>query len=325
MTNKVGKRHVVIADFFGDDFHIEEEALHGHGYSFSFSGIDNTASIDEKRETLKRAIRSAPRVDALMFAIAPIDADVIGTLPDTCTLLQRLGTGLDNVDMGCAASRGMAVRNTPEYCRREVATHAAALLLCLHRQILPTHTRLLAGEWSSRPPAPIQRLSTRTLGVAGFGRIGRTLGGLMRHMVERVIYYDPVQGKTVDWAQPVELEALLAKSDLISLHLPLTPDTRHFVHAGSLALMKPTAVLVNTARGGLVDDHALAEALNEGRLAGAGLDVYEPEILAPDSPLRTAKNVVLTSHKAWYSEQAIVDARVEAMSSIIEHFKGHKA
>lgn len=277
MTNKVGTRHVVIADFFGDDFHIEEEALHGHGYSFSFSGINNQAAIDEKREALKEAIRSAPRVDALMFAIAPIDADVIAALPDTCTLLQRLGTGLDNVDMDCAASRGMTVRNTPEYCRLEVVTHATALLLCLHRQILPTHADLLAGNWSGCPPAPIQRLSTRTLGIAGFGCIGGTLGGIMRHMVGRVICYDPVPGEAVDWAGPVELETLLAESDLISLHLPLTPDTRHFVSAESLALMKPTTVLVNTARGGLVDDHALAEA------------------------------------------------RVEAMSSIIEHFQEHKA
>jgi len=325
MMSKTGKRHVVIGDWFAQDFRIEEEALGRHGYSFSFSGMDNTASVDAKRETFLEAIRSAPRVDALLFSIAPVDAGVIDALPETCVLLQRIGTGLDNVDLARAAERGIAVRNTPEYCRREVATHAMALLLCLHRQVIPTQARLLAGEWSARAPAPIHRLGTRTLGIAGFGRIGRTLGGLMRHMVERVIYYDPVQGEAVDWAQPVELEAMLGKSDLISLHLPLTPDTRHFVQTETLALMKPTAVLVNTARGGLVDADALAEALNEGRLAGAGLDVYEPEVLPADSPLRTAKNIVLTSHTAWYSEQALVDARVEAMGSIIEHFKGGKA
>lgn len=311
-------KHVLIADWFADDFHIEEKALDEHGYTHSVSGIDNLASNDEKRDTLVQAIRATARVDALVFSIAPIDRKVIGLLPENC-LLQRLGTGLDNVDLEFAASRGNSVRNTPEYCRQEVAIHAMALLLCLHRQITQTHASVLGGEWNSITPAPLQRLSTQSLGIAGFGRIGRTLGTYMQPLVDRVMYFDPPLSESFDWAQSVDLDRLLQESDLLSLHMPLTPETRTIIAAETLDRMKPTAILVNAARGGLVDANALADALNNGRLAGAAIDVFEPEVLAMDSPLRSAKNILLTSHTGWYSEQSRVDARVEAMQSVVEY------
>ena len=194
-----------------------------------------------------------------------------------------------------------------------------ALLLCLHRQITQTEARLRGGEWKAITPNPLQRLSTLSLGIAGFGRIGRTLGKYMHPLVSRVMYFDPPLSERFDWAQQVELETLLTDSDLLSLHLPLTSDTRNFITTETLDRMKPKAILVNAARGDLVDPQALADALNGGRLAGAALDVYEPEVLAMDSPLRTADNILLTSHTGWYSEHAMIDARVEAMKSVAEY------
>jgi D-3-phosphoglycerate dehydrogenase len=311
--------HVLVADWAPGNLDAEIQRLEREGISLSFSGIKATHSIDEKRDLLIKAIQTTPRIDALLFCIAPIDAQIINLLPESCTLLQRMGTGLDNVDLELAAQNGKTVRNTPQYCVEEVAVHATSMLLALHRQLRPTQERLLRGEWSGQTPAPIRRLSTLTLGVLGFGRIGRTLGELIRPLVKRVLYYDEISDASIAWATQVSLHELLAVSDLVSVHLPLTPQTRHVINKDTLAAMKTTALLVNAARGALVDPHALAQALNQDALGGAGLDVFEPEILPADSPLRSSKNTLLTSHTAWYSEDSIQDARVEAVESIIEY------
>ena len=316
-----GTPHVLVADWAAGNVDAERERLGQEGITISFSGIEATHSIDEKRQVLKQAIQSTSRIDVLMFCIAPIDAEIINLLPQHCTLLQRNGTGLDNVDLELAAQYGKTVRNTPQYCVEEVAVHAMSMLLGLHRQLRATQERLLDGQWSGHTPTPIRRLSRLTLGVLGFGRIGRKLGELMQPLVERVIYYDEISDASIAWATKVSLDELLATSDLVSVHLPLTPKTRHVINQDTLATMKKTALLVNAARGALVDPHALAEALNQDALGGAGLDVFEPEILLADSPLRTSKNTLLTSHTAWYSEDSIQDARVEAIESIIEYLK----
>ena len=312
------EKHVLVADWASGDLDPERERLGRVGISLSDSGIVGTDSLAEKHAKLKRAIESTPRIDALMFCIAPIDAEIIGMLPDNCKLLQRNGTGLDNVDLEAAAERGQIVRNTPQYCVEEVAVHAMGMLLSLHRQLGATQARILRGEWSGKTPQPIRRLSTLTLGVLGFGRIGRKLGELMRPLVKGVVYWDEICAEGVDWATQMSMEDLLRTADLISVHLPSTSQTRHIINRGTLTAMKDTALLVNAARGALVEPEALAEALNEGRLGGAGLDVFEPEIPPDDSPLRTAQNILLTSHTAWYSEDSIQDAREEAVASVIE-------
>ncbi|NKB66237.1 MAG: C-terminal binding protein [Candidatus Latescibacteria bacterium] len=320
MTSTAAK-HVLVADWASGDLGPEKERLRQAGISLSWSGIEGTDSIEAKRTKLMAAIGATPRIDALMFCIAPIDAELIALLPDSCGLLQRNGTGLDNVDLDAAAKRGLVVRNTPQYCVEEVAVHAMGLLLGLHRQLRSTQERLLDGEWAWKPPRPIQRLSTLTLGVLGFGRIGRKLGELMRPLVQAVCYCDEVDAQ-VDWANRVALAELLQQADLLSVHLPLTPQTRHIIDGRSLAAMKETALLVNVARGALVEPVALARALEAGRLGGAGLDVFEPEILPAASPLRTVPNILLTSHTAWYSEDSVEDARVEAVESVIEFLQG---
>ena len=310
--------HVLVADWLAEDLDLERRMLAESGISLAESGVDGSSAIEAKKQTLLAAIRSTPRIDALMFCIAPIDADVIGALPAECRLLQRGGIGLDNVDMGAARHRRMMVRNTPNYCIEEVAVHTMAMLLHLHRQLGVIHQRIRDGHWSGTTLEPVQRLSTLTLGIMGFGRIGRKLGDLMTPMVHRVIYHDPVPGAAVAWADAVDLDHLLAASDLVALHLPLTGESRHIINRSTLAQMKKTAIVVNTARGALVDAEALVEALNGHRLGGAGLDVFDPEIPSPDSPLRNARRLVLTSHVAWYSEQARHNARTEAVQSVIE-------
>ena len=310
-------KQILIGDWNSEDLDPERTRLGAAGITLTPSGIVATDPIESRRDKLRQAIAAMPRIDALTFCIAPVDAEIIGLLPDSCRLLQRNGTGLDNIDLEAAEARGMVVRNTPQYCVEEVAVHAMGMLLSLHRQLRPTQERLLQGEWSGIPPDPVHRLSTLTLGVLGFGRIGRKLAELMRPLVREVLYHDEVDAAGVD-ARRVSCEDLLSAADLVSIHLPLMPRTRHIIDAGALATMKATALLVNAARGALVEPVALSNALNAGRLGGAGLDVFEPEILPSDSPLRRARNILLTSHSAWYSEESIEDARVEAIESIIQ-------
>ena len=168
--------HILVADWASGDLNPERERLGREGISLSDSGIVATDSIEEKHAKLKRAIEATPRIDALMFCIAPIDAEIIGLLPDSCKLLQRNGTGLDNVDLEVAAERGMTVRNTPQYCVEEVAVHAMGMLLGLHRQLGATQARLLRGEWSGKTPQSIRRLSTLTLGCSALAGSGASWG-----------------------------------------------------------------------------------------------------------------------------------------------------
>jgi D-3-phosphoglycerate dehydrogenase len=310
--------HVLVADWI-DDFDFERETLERAGVSLSFPDWRPPAPPrEEQRRQLLARIAVAPRIDAVLFGPAPIDATVIGALPSTCKLLQRMGIGLDNVDLERAKERGIAVRNTPEYCVEEVAVHSLAMLLSLHRQLDATQQVLRSGRWISVTPRPLERLSTLTLGLVGCGRIGRKVAELTRPLVGRVVYYDPIVSNSPDWAESLAADDLLRQADLISLHCPLTPENRQMINTRTLALMKPTTILVNVSRGGLIDAEALATAIDAGRLAGAGIDVYEPEVLPDDSPLRRCQNVILTSHTAWYSRQAVLDARTSAIQNILE-------
>ncbi len=310
--------HVLVADWLMPDFELEQELLEKAQVTWSLpQWRPPQPPRDEQRRQLVDRIQNAERIDAVLFQLAPLDRDVIDLLPDDCRLLQRIGIGLDTVDLERASQRDIAVLNTPDYCVEEVAVHAMSVLLSLHRQLNSTQQRLLAGQWSDRPPRTIERLSTLTLGLLGLGRIGRKLGEWMRPLVKQVIFFDPHVTQLPPWAEAVTLDELFKQSDLLSLHCPLVPETRHVIGEQSLRQMKPTALLANAARGGLVDAQALAAALAEDRLAGAGLDVFEPEVLADDSPLRSVKNVILTSHTAWHSRQSGIDARTTGIQNIL--------
>jgi D-3-phosphoglycerate dehydrogenase / 2-oxoglutarate reductase len=311
--------HILVADWHAPEFDLEAQVLREQGMTWSLPPRRETPLSDSEQEALLlERIAAAPRIDGVLFLLAPLTARVIQALPRECRHLQRVGIGLDKVDLEAVRTRGLSLDNTPDYATEEVAVHAMAMILSLHRQLSATQAQLLAGHWQVVPPAPVERLSTLSLGLIGLGRIGLRLALLMRPLVKEVLYHDPAVTGVPEPFQPVSLQELLRSADIVSLHCPLLPQTRGLISSQTLGWMKPGAMLINVARGGLVDAEALAEALRAGRLSGAGLDVFEPEVLPSDSPLRRFNNVILTSHTAWYSRQSVLDCRTQAIRKMVD-------
>jgi D-3-phosphoglycerate dehydrogenase len=317
------RRNILVADWLVPDFEIEAKVLRSKGITWSLPAWSPPPPpAEEQARQLLERLHTAERVDGVLFMLAPLTADVINALPPTCKHLQRVGIGLDTVDIPTATSRGITIGNTPDYATEEVAVHAMAMILSLHRQLDATQKYLLSGSWRILSPNPISRLSTLTLGLVGLGRIGNKLAALMRPLVKEILYADPAVQSAPPGLRKVELNDLLLLSDIVSMHCPLLPATRKLINASSLERMKKTALLINVARGDLIDADALADALQHGRLAGAGLDVYEPERLLADSPLRLLANVILTSHTAWYSIESVVDSRTQGIEKLISAIGG---
>jgi D-3-phosphoglycerate dehydrogenase len=237
----------------------------------------------------------------VLVQYADITAEIMDANP-SWKVIGRYGVGVDTIDLAAASARSIPVVNVPDYCEEEVATHAVALILDANRRITSADALVRRGGWVDwgrlRPIAP---LSTATLALIGVGRIGREVIRLMRPFVARIIAHDPFAGE-LDGVELVDLDTALAEGDIVSLHCPLTAETRHLIDQAAIARMKPTATLVNVSRGGLVDGGALATALHEGRLAMAALDVLEIEPPSADDPLLSAPNTIITNHLAWYSE-----------------------
>jgi lactate dehydrogenase-like 2-hydroxyacid dehydrogenase len=233
-------------------------------------------------------------------------------------VLARCGTGYDNIDVDAARERGIEVVYVPDYGMDDIADHALALLFACARRIAESDRAVRAGAWPSYAAlSPMFRLRGRTLGVLGYGRIGRNLAEKARALGLRVLAHDPYVAEA-----STDREALFRESDFISVHVPLTEETRHSVGREDLALMKPTAILINTARGPIVDTTALAEALLEGRLGGAGLDVFEEAPLPAEHPLRRCDNAVLTPHSAAYTEEALAEVRKRPLADALRVLRG---
>ena len=257
--------------------------------------------------------------DALIVQWAPVPAEVIHQL-ERCRLISRYGIGVDMIDVRTAQARGIEVRNVPHYCTEEVATHAVSLLLALWRRLPQLDRSVRSGEWSAMAVAgTTRRLSGATLGLVGMGRIATLVAEVFAAFGTTVLAYDPF-ATPVDGIEFVPLAELATRADLVSLHCPLTEQTRNLVGAELLALLPDGAVLVNTARGGLVDVEALVAALSDGRLAGAGLDVFATEPLSMHSPLRTAPNLLLGPHAAWCSAEALPSLQAEAARNVTNYF-----
>jgi D-3-phosphoglycerate dehydrogenase len=275
-------------------------------------------------KTPEEVIAVARDADALLVTWAPITAAVVAALP-RCKVIVRYGVGFDNVDIAAAKAGGIAVCNVPDYGVREVAEHAVSLALALTRQLPQIDRRLRSGTWKTTPDRPMAALHQLVFATAGFGRIARAAHEMMRGFGGQRIAYDPYVTKesmAAAGVAKVELDQLFAQAEILSLHLPMTPETKHFVSAARLAQMKKTAILVNTARGLLVDTVALAAALQAGKIAGAGLDVYETEPVARDHPLFACANALLTSHVAWYSESSIPRLEQLAAEEIVRGLRG---
>ncbi len=272
-------------------------------------------------EALERAT-SADGV--LLGARFQFTADRLASLK-RCRVIVRYGVGVDNVDLAAARACGITVSCVPDYCMEEVATHAIALLLALHRQLGAYSLKAKAGQLGIDAVHPIRRLSTLSFGVIGFGRIGRETATRAAALGMRLLAYDPFQDDAAIrgfGAEPRPLDSLLAESDAVSLHVPLTEATRNLLGRDRIARMKTGALLVNVGRGGLVDEAALAEALASGHLGGAGLDVTTVEPLPPDHPLLSTANTILTPHVAWYSTGAQRDLQVKAAEEAARVLRG---
>jgi D-3-phosphoglycerate dehydrogenase / 2-oxoglutarate reductase len=253
-----------------------------------------------------------------------ITAKVIRQLPELRGVV-RYGVGVDSVDLVACAKRGIYVANVPDYCIEEVATHALALILSCARKIPIARSNTSSGHWDVAPVKPLQSAKDLVVGVLGFGRIAQSLCRMTRGIGFQVLASDPYIAKSrivKKGARPVPLNALVRRSDFISLHLPLNASTRHIINAERLQKMKPTAYVVNTARGELIDEKALQEALNRGWIAGAALDVMETEPPSPDHPLRAMENLILTPHCAWYTERSQNELRQKACAEVIRILRG---
>lgn len=273
--------------------------------------------------TEDEVIAAAAEADALLVQWAPIPRRVIEQL-NRCRLIVRYGIGFDNVDVEAANERGIAVCNVPDYCIDEVADHTVALTLALARQLRAIDDRVRDGVWRIVPDRPMPAMSSMTFGTLGLGRVARAVHARVAPFGFRSIAHDPHLGDTdtLPAIEMVSFERLVADSDVISLHAPLTAQTRGLFGKEVLGAMKRGALIVNTGRGGLIDLDALVDQLESDHLGGAGLDVFEEEPLPVTHPVRTAPNVILTSHVAWYSEASVPRLQRMAAEEIVRGLSG---
>ncbi len=257
-------------------------------------------------ETVEDIVATTAGCDALVVSLHKMTPEKIAALPSTVKCLSRLGVGLDSIDLVAAKENKLSVIFQPLYAFNEVANHAAAMMLALHRGVVQATLTTRAGEWKPAiQVAEIASAQDSTLGVIGCGRIGRNFIQKMSPFFNNVIGYDPAVKEDIPGVTMVQdLDELLKQSKFISLHAPYMPSTHHMIGKRELALMQKGTVLVNVSRGGLIDEAALVEALESGHLDGAGLDVFEKEPLPVDSILRSTKNLLLSPHIAWYSQSS---------------------
>jgi len=294
---------------------VEAETLAARGYELEVAGCTTDDEV----------VEAAGDATAILNGIYWMGPELFARLPELRVVV-RAGVGYDNIDVEAATDAGVIVCNVIDYGTNEVANHAFAMILALNRKLVALDHAVRAGGY--RPAAELMphtgRLTGQTLGLVSFGTIARAVARRAAGFGMRVIAHDPFVDATqaaTAGVELVELPALLAESDYVSVHAPLTPDTRGLIGAPELALMKPSAYLVLTSRGGVVDEQALVGALRNGTLAGAGIDVWESEPPAPEHPLLSLDNVIGSMHMAWYSEVAEVARRrghAEAAADVLD-------
>ena len=262
--------------------------------------VQRVTSQEERAVLLKDA-------QCVLVSHAPITAELLDRLPKL-QLIVRGGVGLDTLDIPAATARGIVVAHYPHYCQPEVANHAVMLLLAVARKLIEHDRSIREGRYRGVPLGVSAPIVGETIGIVGIGNIGRHFAKRAIALGMDAIAYDPYVGDEVFAALGVgraaSLEDLLRRADHVSIHTPLTSETRHMFGRAQFALMKPTSIIVNTARGPVIEEAALVEALRSRRIAGAGLDVFEVEPVAAGSPLRAFDNVALTPHSAFYSERS---------------------
>jgi D-3-phosphoglycerate dehydrogenase / 2-oxoglutarate reductase len=301
---------VVVTDQVFPDVEIERELIESAG------GRLEVASGDRDQ-----VLASVADADALLNTYFAMDAAAISRLT-RCRIIARYGIGVDNVDVEAARTAGISVTNVPDYCVEEVATHTVAHMLALVRRLPQGDTLVRGGGWGAASLGPMRRLSSLTVGFLGYGRIARYVEHILSAWGPRIIVHDPYLD-AASGVDTVALEELFATSDILSVHCPLTPQTRGLVSGRTLALMKPTAVLVNTSRGPIVELADLVAALRQGALGGAGLDVFDVEPPASELVL-AVPNLLLTPHSAFSSVEAIKESQRKAATQVLKALAGEE-
>jgi D-3-phosphoglycerate dehydrogenase len=306
---------VAVADSVFPNLDVAREVLNAIGAELQLA----------PQSTPEAILKVAAPADALLVTYAKITGDMIGQMT-RCRIISRFGIGVDNVDLDAATAAGIVVTKVPDYCIDEVSDHAMALLLALVRKIPSSNAQVHAGRWEMKAVVPIHRLRGRVLGLVGFGRIPQLVAPKAKAFGLRVIVYDPFVPADVlarERVEQVDFDELLTQSDYISIHTPLLPETKNLFSTGAFSKMKPGAYLINTARGPIVDEQALARALDAGQLAGAALDVMPQEPPA-GSPLLGRENVIITPHTSFYSEESLQELQKKAAEEVVAVLTGKR-
>jgi D-3-phosphoglycerate dehydrogenase len=298
----------------GPRFGLDQDGIASAGGMFRAVGCGDEAERIAAAKDARVMVVSAAAITDAMCAGAPRLVGIV-----------RTGIGLDTVDIPAATRHGVCVAHVPDFCYDEVADTAWALILAVTRKVLLADRHVRSGEWAPGAVMPVHTLRGRTLGLVAFGHIARKVAERARGFGVRTVAADPYVDAAAMRAEGVEkvsLDDLLAQSDIVSLHTPLTAETRGMIGTAAFARLKPGAVLINTSRGGVVDQAALIEALRSGRLSGAGLDVQVPEPPSKDSPLLRMDNVVLTPHFASTTVEAMRDLSAKVSRQVIQMLRG---
>ncbi len=286
---------------------------------------------EEQAVTEEQVIEVATNADGLIVQYAPISRKVIESLRK-CKVIARTGIGYDNVDIKAATDYGICVANVPDFCVGEVADTTMALILALATKIIDFDRAAKKGIWSHTLAGPMFRIQRKTLGLIGFGKIGKAVAKRAQPFGFDIIAFDPrlTKGTAKEClVGKAEFEELLRGSDFVSIHAPLTEQTRHIIGRSELRMMKKSAYIINTSRGALIDEQALHEALTEGWIAGAGLDVLEKEpprrtsFSPSEYPLLRSENAIITSHSSWYTEESTRELLVRPAQEVVRVLHGH--
>lgn len=307
---------VVITDYIENDLDWEVE---------EFGKLANVTfeHYQLKQSPKAELIEKIKDADIVVVNMAAFDPEVIGSL-EKCQLLIRHGIGYDNVNVPACTENRIRFAYQPDYCATEVAEQAVALILCCARKLFPSLEVLKDAAatkiWNFAPMGEVHRMFGQTLGVVGCGRIGGRVVRMMQSFGVKIMVCDPYLDERQKGAlgidQTYDLDTVLREADIVTMHTPLNDATRYLIDEPQLKLMKPSAILVNTSRGGVINTEALAKALHEGWIAGAGIDVYEVEPPPPDMPLFAAPNATLSAHIGWMSVEAGWDIRYKIMADI---------
>ncbi|MCC3648605.1 C-terminal binding protein [Cytobacillus oceanisediminis] len=309
---------VLLTDYEFENLKYEEDVFKESGLDIEF--------VKAQCKTEDEVAEQAKHADAILNQYAPISSRVIESL-ENAKVISRYGVGVNTIDLDAANEKGITVANVPDYGMEEVSNHALALLLSWARKVTLLNNEVKKGNWDFKACVPIHRFNNQTVGVLGFGRIPRRFIEKVKPLGFKLAAYDPfvsAEDMASAGVQKMELDEIISEADYLSVHVPLIKDTFHLLNADRFSQMKKNAVIINTARGPIIDEKALIEALENGIIAGAALDVAEEEPISIDSPLLHMDNVIITPHSAWYSEEAMVELRQKAAKNIVQVLKGEK-